>query len=179
MRDGTVERFVATRDPELFREIVEEFQERVYRLVAGVLGPWADRDAEEVTQEIFLRVFRKIDQFQGAAAFGTWLYRLAYRQALNHRKVARIRLPHQSERALEVLPAPSSPQRDALASAERRQVAEALEALPDLYRTVLNLYYWQELSVGEIAEALGAPAGTVKSYLFRARQRVRRELERE
>ena len=175
----TIERFIESRDPELFREIVEEYQDRVFRLVASILGPWADRDAEEITQDIFLKIYRKCGQFRGESAFSSWIYRVAYTTALNHRQTARIRFPHQSEEPLLSLKAESDPLGEILAMATKRRVAGAVESLPDLYRTVIYLYYWQDHSIAEVSEAVGAPEGTVKSYLYRARERIRRELEKE
>ena len=97
--------FAQTRDPALFELLVAHHQERVLRLVAGLLGPHADLDAQEVTQDIFLRVSQKLATFRGEARFSTWLYRLAYNHTLEHRRLARIRLPHVAEQALRRLAA--------------------------------------------------------------------------
>ena len=171
-----VARFVERRDPDAFRRIVEEYQERVFRLVCSILGPWSDLDAEEVTQDVFLRVYRKAGQFRGESEFGSWLYRVAYSTALNHRQSSRIRLPHESDEGLAAEAVGPNPYEETLRATTKRRVAIALESLPDLYRTVLFLYYWQDFAVGEIAEAIGAPEGTVKSYLSRARERLRKSL---
>jgi RNA polymerase sigma-70 factor (ECF subfamily) len=172
-----VKRFRSARDPDLFRQIVEEHQGRVFRLVASILGPWADLDAEEVTQDVFLRVYRRIGQFRGESSFGSWLYRIAYNTALNHRRTARIRLPHDPEERLAELPSGSDPLEDAMRSADRASVAYHLESLPAPYRTVVYLHYWKNAPVAEISELIGAPEGTVKSYLFRARRRLRKKIE--
>jgi RNA polymerase sigma-70 factor (ECF subfamily) len=179
MDNQTVLRFIETRDPELFREIVEEFQHRVYRLVASVLGPWSDLDAEEVTQEVFLRAYRKIGQFRGESTFGSWLHRVAYTTALNHRQLARIRLPHEGEESILALESIGDQHEELLESVTRARVASMLEELPVLYRTVVYLYYWQDCGIAEISESIGAPPGTVKSYLHRARERLRNKLERD
>ncbi len=166
-------RFAVDRDPEIFRRLVEEYQNRVFRLVCSVLGPWADLDAEGVAQEVFLRVYRKLGQFRGEAEFGSWLFRVAYSTALNWRRTARIRLPHESDASLEQVASAIDPRAEMLRAADHRRVVIAIEALPEVYRTVLHLFYWQESTVAQIAEAIGAPEGTVKSYLSRARDRLR------
>ena len=176
---SVVERFRETRDPDSFRQIVEEYQDRVFRLVCSILGPWADLDAEEITQDVFLRVYRKIGQFRGECAFGSWLYRVAYTTALNHRKTARIRLPHQNTETLVQFVAEDDPWLDATRSVDRETVVRAIECLPDVYRTVVYSFYWMDASVAEIAETLGAPEGTVKSYLSRARAKLRTFIEGE
>lgn len=169
---------VRTGDAELFRQLVERYQERVFRLVASVLGPYSEADAEEVTQEVFLRVYRQLKGFRGESTFSTWLYRVAYRRALDRKQLARHRLPHSSDAALASVAGADNPFEQAARAQQSARVAVCMEALPDLYRTMLYLRYWMDCSVEEIAELIGAPAGTVKSYLARARQRVERELEK-
>lgn len=163
--------YVRTRDPQLFRLLVERYEVRVFRLVASLLGPHADLDAQEVTQEVFLRASQRLETFHGQARFGTWLYRLAYNRALEHRRRARIRLPHVAVEALDRLPA--NPATTHIDEERQRLLELLLEELPDLYRTVLNMHYWLECTVEEIAESLCVPTGTVKSYLSRARQLMR------
>ena len=169
---------VRTSDAELFRQLVEHYQDRVFRLVASVLGPYSEADAEEVTQEVFLRVYRQLKGFRGDSKFSTWLYRVAYRRALDRKQLARHRLPHASDEALVNVAGADNPFEQAARAQQGARVAACMEALPDLYRTVLYLRYWLDCPVEEIAELIQAPAGTVKSYLARARQRVERELEK-
>jgi RNA polymerase sigma-70 factor (ECF subfamily) len=172
--DAIVAAYTRTRDPELFRLLVERHGERVFRLVASVLGPFADLDAEEMTQEIFVRVHERLDTFRGEARFSTWLHRLAYNRTIERRRRARLRAPHVPCEELEARAAPSAGPLEAVLEREReRAVAALVEGLPDVYRSVVHLRYWMDQSIDEIAEALGIPAGTVKSYLARARQRLR------
>ena len=160
-------------DPEAFREIVETYQQRVFRLVVSVLGPYSDADAEDVTQDVFLRAYRKIEQFRGDASVGTWLYRIAWTQALNRKRRARFRLPHLP---IEALRGEGSMEEtaDPVAFEERERLAHCLESLPDVYRTTFYMHYWLGATVEEIAESLGVASGTVKSYLSRGRDRLRR-----
>lgn len=171
-----VRRYVAERDPADFRELVERHAPRVLHLVASVLGPYRQGDIEETVQDVFVRVHQKIDGYQHGAAFATWLYRVAYNLAIDRAKLARLRLPHLDIDALHVLASASDPQREAIAGERAALLAEAVEGLPDLYRSVIYLHYWQETPVDEIAALLGAPPNTVKSYLFRARERIARFL---
>jgi RNA polymerase sigma-70 factor (ECF subfamily) len=171
--DGTlVATYLRTRDPAIFRVLVDRHGASVLRLVSSILGPFRDIDAEDVAQDVFVRAHDKLGQFRGDAQFGTWLYRIAYSVALNRRKLARLRLPHVAVEALAGLAAPHSPYDEAEAAQRASQLAAAIEVLPDLYRTVIYLHYWQESSVEEIARFMGAPENTVKSYLFRARARL-------
>jgi len=170
--ESAVAAYLETRDPEVFRLLVERYDRRVLSLVASVLGPHADLDAEEVAQEVFVRLHEKLPTFRGEARFGSWLYRLAYNRAVEHRRRARIRMPHLSLDALET--AVRSHASDAAGELERNQlVARLVEQLPGLYRTMIYMRYWLDCPVAEIAETLAVPSGTVKSYLSRARDRLR------
>jgi RNA polymerase sigma-70 factor, ECF subfamily len=173
--EAVVAAYVRTRDPDLFRLLVERHQERVFRLVASILGPFADLDAEEVTQEVFVRVHERLDGFRGESRFSTWLHRLAYNKTIERRRRARLRAPHLPCEEVEPSEAdPAAGPLEAVLEREReRAVAALVEGLPDVYRSVVHMYYWMDQSIDEIGEALGIPAGTVKSYLARARQRLR------
>lgn len=171
-----VARYLAVGDPADFREVVERNQAAVLRIVSSVLGPFRHTDAEEAAQEVFLRLHGKLSQYLGQAKFSTWLYRLAYRVAINHSRRSRYRLPHDSIDALRMLAAADDPQSDALTAERAGLVATAVEELPNLYRTVIYLFYWHDRPVAEIAELIGAPANTVKSYLARARTRIESSL---
>lgn len=172
-----VARYLAARDPADFRELVERNGPRVLRLVASILGPFRGVDAEETAQDVFLRAHERLAQFRGEARFSTWLHRIAWTVAANRTRLLAARRVHVPLEAALELAGPADPGADAEAAERAARVAEAVEALPDLYRTVVYLHYWQEASVAEIGDLLGAPPNTVKSYLFRARERVLRALE--
>ena len=172
--ESLVAAYLATRDEALFRTLVERHQDKVFRLVCSILGPFRDADAEEAAQDVFLRVHAKLGQFRGGSKFTTWLYRVAYSVAINRSKVARLRLPHTTIDALRTLASDEDPHRSLDEKQRDAVIASALESLPDVYRTVVYLHYWNDASIDDIAELLGAPSGTIKSYLFRARERIAR-----
>jgi len=168
-----VREFLRTGDDDLFGTLVRRYQDRVFRLALSVLGPGMEAEAEDLVQEIFLQVFRKLESFRGESSFSAWLYRLSYNRCLDRRRQARWKHPHVSESALEGL---TDPRRHAdpvevTAHNERRQQLLALvDDLPDLQRSVILLHYWLGLSVCDLAGLLDVRPGTVKSHLFRARQ---------
>lgn len=176
-----VRSFLASRDDDLFALLVERHKDRVFRLIVSVLGPAAANEAEEVTQEVFLLVYRRLASFRMESRFATWLYRIAYNRAIDARRTARLRLPHCSDERLASLPArdgASDPAARAEETERRAAVHASLEEIPDLYRAVLYQYYWLEEDVAEIGAALGVPSGTVKSYLHRARQALEARMRR-
>ncbi len=168
--------------PDCFEVLVERYKHRVFRLMTSVLGPALARDAEDATQEVFLHVHRKLSQFRSESRFSTWLYRVAYHKAIDHRRKLMRGLSEplpdagleQPDRRPE-----ADPMRRSLSTERRRTVTAAMAAVPEPARTVLHLRYWLDASVREIADVLDMNEGTVKSHLFRGRQRLARELNPE
>jgi RNA polymerase sigma-70 factor, ECF subfamily len=166
--------FLRTSDEDLFELLVERYKDRVFRIVLSILGPHCAAEAEEVTQEVFVIVYKQLKTFRQESRFGTWIYRIAFNRAIDTKRRARRRHLHVPVETLQGFPDRSSPSPLAAAeSAEQRQVVRScMEQLPDLYRSVLYLHYWMDCSIDEIGEFLGVPPGTVKSYLHRGRQRL-------
>jgi RNA polymerase sigma-70 factor (ECF subfamily) len=169
-----IEEFLRTSDEDLFELLVERYKDRVFRLALSILGPYCAAEAEEVTQEVFVIVYKQLETFRRESRFGTWIYRIAYNRAIDAKRGARRRHPHVPVEALQGFPDRSNPSPLTIAEkAEQRQVVRnCMEQLPDLYRSVLHLHYWMDCSIEEIGEFLGIPPGTVKSYLHRGRQRL-------
>ena len=175
-----VTRYLESSDLRLFDELVVRYRGRMMRLVLSVLGPELARDAEDVVQEAFLKAHDRLRSFRGQSRFGSWLYRIAYNKALDHRRSAARR----QRRAHESVADPTgSPRVDhgaggrLLVDERDRAVRAALARVPQPYQTALRSFYWLELPVAEIAELLGVAQGTVKSYLHRGRALLARLLE--
>jgi RNA polymerase sigma-70 factor (ECF subfamily) len=148
---------------------------RVYRLARRMMGN--QPDAEDATQEIFLRAFQQADKFHGRSGLYTWLYRLAVRHCLNlikqqSRRNGRTYTLHAQTDWPEAGTTPSP--LDAVVEGERGELIDGmLQALPAGYRACLLLREVEGLSYAEIAELLAIPPGTVMSRLARARQALR------
>jgi len=142
-----------------------KYRVRVHNLCARISG---EQDADELSQEIFLKVFRGIARFRGDSALATWIYRLAVNAALTH--VTR----RPRERSLDEAgwdePGHSPTARDPRL---RERIERALADLPAGYRAVLVLHDIEGLSHEEIADVLDCRVGTSKSQLHKARQKMR------
>jgi RNA polymerase sigma-70 factor (ECF subfamily) len=169
-------------DPQAFARLVALHERLVFNLCARLLGDL--EEARDVSQEVFLQVFRTLGRFQGRSSFKTWIYRIAVNQCHNRRRWWR-RRKREHLVSLDILnPTDEArlctergPEQD-YASAERaRDVQRALQALPFAQRSVLLLREVEGLSCEQVGEALGVPVGTVKSRLSRARETLRRALE--
>lgn len=172
-------RRVEAEDEAAFEELIRRHQGMVERLAARML-PDA-RDREEVCQDVFLKVFRRIGSFRGESRLSTWIDSIAYRTCLNRLEGREAPVPGSqlgSQREGGWFPAgveaddPSPAER-----AERREVREVIEAAigglrPD-YRAAITMYHLEGMSVAEVSEAMDVPEGTVKSHLYRARSRLK------
>lgn len=168
-----VEAWVSRGDPLAFARLVGLHQACVFRLALSVLGPGYEADAEDVAQEVFFQVARRLHGFRGESKFRTWLHRLALNLALDRRRRSRWRKPHVDAEILERRPTANRSDDPFLSSAaaERaRAVSECLATLPDSLRRVIHLRYWLGLTTDEISAVLQMPAGTVKSHLHRGRR---------
>ncbi|HVS63851.1 MAG TPA: sigma-70 family RNA polymerase sigma factor [Thermoanaerobaculia bacterium] len=153
-----------------FETLVRAHQEKVFRVALSVLGAHRRAEAEDVTQEVFLRLYRALPRFRAESLVSTWLYRVALHAAIDVRRQPRFRLPHVvHEETAAAETRPPDPLRTARLEAQ-------LERLPDLQRSIVRLHYWMGYTVTEIAEMTGRAEGTVKSDLHRARRRLARGL---
>lgn len=156
-------------DRDAFTALVERHRDAVYGLCLRSLGD--AHEADEVTQIVFVRVFRRIETFRGQARFRTWLYRVTVNLCRNRaRDVARRR----TEPLEDAAPAPGG---DALARLierdERDRVHRAIRALPEKQRWVVELRLGRDLSYREIASILGSREGTVKVNYHHAIRKLR------
>ena len=170
-----VQEFQRTADPTHFNTLVERHRGSVFRLILSILGPGREGEAEELAQDVFVKVYQRLDQFRGDAQFRSWLFRIAYNAALDYRSRLSFRATHQSQEVLEMAPNPSresNPFQITVDAAQKTALRAAMARLPDLYRSVLHLHYWMGMTVSEVGETLSVPEGTVKSYLHRARGKL-------
>lgn len=160
-------------DRRAFAEFVDRFGGQVHRLVRRYVESAAD--AEDVTQEIFLDLYRGIGGFRGEAALSTWVYRIAVNHCLKHRGRNRLDTVPFDETLAEGCD--DSRSGDPLHQATRQELGEqvqsALGALSPLHRDVVILHEMHGLTYGECAAILDVPVGTVKSRLSNAFRRLR------
>jgi RNA polymerase sigma-70 factor (ECF subfamily) len=172
----------AQGDEDAYAELVDEHQRMVYQLALNLLGD--HNEALDLSQEVFLRVFRTIDGFRGQSALRTWIFRIVVNQAKNRQRWWRRRFHAQQVslddhiRSYGELPAGHFLEPDRLLV--QKQLAErlqaALDALPFDQRTAIVLREVDGLSYEEIAFSMGVPLGTVRSRLARARETLRAQL---
>jgi RNA polymerase sigma-70 factor (ECF subfamily) len=158
-------------DQDAFAELFHRHSDRVFRLALSILGQGFAAEAEDVAQEVFVKVHHALASFRGEAEFGSWIYRITFNQAVNLKARARYRRPHLDDTVLSQAASPEPGPHSQMETAQRNQsLLECIQTLPEVYQSALRLYYWMGVSVGEVAALLDIPENTVKSYLHRARQ---------
>jgi RNA polymerase sigma-70 factor (ECF subfamily) len=169
----TLERCRAA-DPIAFRAFVVRYERPVFALLSRILG--RGPEVEDLAQETFLRAFRALPSFDpdGAATVSTWLLTIATRLALDVKRKA---VTARKQVVTEVRTTEATPERDSARAELRRAIAKATAELPDDQRAAFVLAQFHGFSIAEIAKALNAPEATVKTRLFRAREKLAKALE--
>ena len=178
MNDAELVKHVSNGNESAFRFLVAKHQRLVLHVVGRVVQQQAD--VEDVCQEVFMKVFRKIGRFRGDSKLSTWIATIAYNTSISHvRKQVRHREPSYDEEPLlmniekEQVFSHKTVEKDEA----KKYLLHLIEKLPVNYRTVLTLYHLEEFSYKEIEKITGMPEGTVKSYLSRARKILKEKLE--
>jgi RNA polymerase sigma-70 factor (ECF subfamily) len=168
-----------------YEELIGRFQQPVYVLALRLLNDTSD--ASDVTQEVFLKVFRNIGSFRGQSSLKTWIYRITVNEAHNARRWFFRHRRHEVE--LDTGPDESSrdwsesiadhgrsPYEEAVNQQRHALIVEALERISPIFREAVILRDITDLSYEEVAEVLGVSLGTVKSRILRGREALREQL---
>ncbi len=168
-------------DPEAFDEVYGRYRDMIYNLALRMAG--SVERAEDMTQEIFVRVFRHLGRFNGRSTLKTWIYRVALnhcRSRLHRRRwfILPITEDYDEETGgVQLIDTSRGPEEHALAHDAQRRVNRALTRVKPVFREAVVLRDLEELSYEEIAEILGVRIGTVRSRIARGRDQLRGALE--
>ncbi|GDY21619.1 RNA polymerase sigma factor [Verrucomicrobiota bacterium] len=176
--DAELVRRAQDGDLSAYDELIRRHQARIYSLLYHMTAN--HEDANDLTQEAFIRGFHALPSFRGGSSFFTWIYRVAVNRALNFRKQLRNRTPHlslndldfpgESESQLRELIGDQTPRRAAALAELQEKLNGALLKLSEKHRLVVTMHDIQGLSYDEIAQILGCNVATVRTRLFYARQ---------
>ena len=171
-------------DQQAFAEIVALYQDKLYHMAFRMLG--SRQEAEDVTQEAFLRVYRNLDRYDESMKFSTWIYRIATNLCIDRLRKRKQTYSldaesseHEGLDGYALIPGDDrTPESEMLLTETQRIVREAIETLPAKYKSVMVLRYLHDLSLQEIGEVLDMPVTTVKTRVHRGREFLRKKLER-
>ncbi len=176
---GTEEAFLIERanegDQAAFGTLVERYQNAVYNLAYRMLG--SPEEAEDAAQEIFVRIYRQLARYDPERKFSTWVLTIATNYCIDQLRRRRMQLVPLENIIPWARAREAGPEGEALSRESRDEVQRLLREMPEKYRAVLVLRYWQDLSCAEIADILKLPEGTVKTQLHRARKALGQLIE--
>lgn len=153
-------------------EIMESYGNQVKRLIYSYVKDWGI--AGDLTQEVFVSVYMKLEDFEGRSSYKTWVYAIAINRSKDYLKSWHYRHTAVAEKIFHFMKdTKKTPEEAALDNAVNQQLLHAVWSLPLKYREVILLHYYQDLAVSEISTALGIPLATVKTRLSRAKEKVR------
>lgn len=162
MADEDVQKLLdRSRFDAAFELLLDRYQEKVFRLVYSILKETAR--AEEVTQDIFLKIWQVLPDYDGRAAVSTWLYTISRNTSLSAVRAESYRKTVPIE---DCEPAAANWE----AGMQQIEMKQLLERLPEVQQHVITLFYLQDHSVQDVGQMLDLPEGTVKSHLHRARR---------
>lgn len=173
-----------TMNPESeFRKILYTYQDRVYNQAYRMLGN--QEDAEEATQDIFLNIYRSMDEFRGESKITTWIYRITSNVCISRLRKKQLNMTSLDEprgdddtRTLsDMLPEEGCDPESILESEETKELIRSeVRNLPPDWAMAVSLYHFDDLSYEEIADVMGIPKATVATYIFRGRKQLAQNL---
>lgn len=184
--DREIIREILNGNEDLFAVLVSRYEKPIFNYVYGMVRQ--RQDAEDLTQEAFVKAFFALKTYKDSFEFSTWMYRIARNVCLDYfrrqkiRSVFSLNTPVGEEEEDELgdfLPAGQDPEEGVLEGELLERVSQAVGRLPWKFREVIILRYIEELPYEDIAQILGVPVGTVKTYLHRAKTKLREMLGEE
>ncbi|HPV87781.1 MAG TPA: RNA polymerase sigma factor, partial [Bacteroidales bacterium] len=163
-------------DMRAYAALVNRYQSMVFVLVRSVCR--STEDAQEITQDVFLKVYRQLYTFKGNASFRTWLYRIAYNTAISWKRKSKVR--EKAEDAYTRNEVYSARPADEEPDPEREEQYERLrglvEELPPQEKMLIELYYYKDLKMEEVAYISGMTLSNAKVRIFRIRQKLQQAM---
>jgi RNA polymerase sigma-70 factor, ECF subfamily len=172
-------------DVNAMEPIMQQHKDYVYTLVIQMVKN--SSVAEELTQDVFVKIFKKIDTYQEKSKFTTWLYTITYRTCLNYLEKKKIVFnlsditdDEKNEKSSDYIPDQEfiSGISEIEENEKKRIIWNAIDSIPEQQGVVIALHYLQQFSIKEIADMMEVPDNTIKTHLFRGRNAIRLNLEK-
>ena len=157
-------------DMQAFRSLIKKHERLVGHMVGRVVKQEEDR--EEICQDVFMKVYEKLSEFNFQSQLSTWIATIAYRHAINHLRKKKIEIAEFPEEDIAIEDS------DLEEHDLEQHLQKLIEMLPVQYKLLLTLYHLEQKNYAEIGEITGMPEGTVKNYLFRARQLLKEKAKK-
>lgn len=154
-----------------FDEIIDKYKDVVFRMVYMHIGDF--HKSEDITQEIFIKIYRNLSKFRGESSIYTWIYRITINAIRTYGKRNKAVADTISVDYIEDIPDDDWDEDKLIEGLQNSSVMSLIQKLPDKYKEVLILYYYQDLKIEDICSIVNEPDGTVKSKLHRGRNMLK------
>lgn len=159
---------------ELLEQLITQYGQDIKRLAYTYVKNWST--AEDITQEVFISCYKKIDDFRGESTYKTWLYKIAINKCKDFYKSRWYRFVIPVDNVIEKFTGRNSSLEEQLISKEKDYLlSQHVLSLPRKYREMIILYYYEELKIWEIEELTGIKQKTIKTRLRRAKQQLSKD----
>jgi RNA polymerase sigma-70 factor (ECF subfamily) len=160
-----------------FRFLIKKYERLVFHIAGRVTGP--TDELNDICQDVFIKIYKRLPSFRSESKLSTWIATIAYRTAIDYVSKKRV---DTEELNNEILPdeyirdTQKDPEYISIKEEQRKMLHATINKLPDKYKSILNMFYLEEFSIKEIEKITEMPAGTIKNYIFRARNLLKDEL---
>ena len=176
MTDKEAVRECLKGNKDAFSEIVARYKNLVFSKVYNVTGNY--EDTLDLSQEVFVKIYRNLEKYDPSYSFASWVIRITINHTIDYMRKNKIATLPLDENEYNIHHNEISPEQEYLDKVERKKLNRAIDALSDKYRLPLVMYYSQGMKYGEIAEALDIPLTKVKNRIYRARKKLKMDIER-
>lgn len=178
LQDEDIIRLVLSDHMEAYSILVDRYKNMIYDLCFKYTYDY--NETQDLSQEIFLKVYKKLDSFRNSSSFSTWLYRIGVNTCIDwtrkNKKNKGVVYIDEDE-YIECLPSQTPAPEEIIVNGERKEIVRgAVSSLPEKYRTVVILYNFKNFSCSEISDILGIPVKTVETRLYRAKKLLKDKL---
>ncbi|HQJ38309.1 MAG TPA: sigma-70 family RNA polymerase sigma factor [Bacillota bacterium] len=183
MRDEEVVSYIVKGKTELFSVIIDRYQSKVFSTAFHYTHD--HEEARDLTQEIFIKLYNNLQKYKGKASFSTWLYRIAVNRCIDWTRKKKPQtvsaISDGSEEELDIYDtiadSGGGPEEDLIKQENAVYLRKLVESLPEIYKTVIILYYFEDFSPQEISEIVGVPKRTIETRLFRGKNLLKLRME--
>jgi RNA polymerase sigma-70 factor (ECF subfamily) len=174
----------ALKNNDYFAEIIERYEEKLFRYLKRLTG-FEKQDIEDILQEVFIKIYRNLNNFDASLSFSSWAYRITHNEAVNQIKKHKRKYTYALESEekdtvslIKVLKSDDDVKDRVIKKEESRIIKKILYKIPKKYRDVLVLYYLEDMDYSEISDILKKPMGTVATLLSRAKKKLKEQIKK-
>jgi len=183
LRDEEVVSYIVKGKTELFSVIIDRYQSKVFSTAFHYTHD--QEEARDLTQEIFIKLYNNLQKYKGKASFSTWLYRIAVNRCIDWTRKKKPQtvsaISDGGEEELDIYDtiadSGGGPEEALIKQENAVYLRKLVESLPEIYKTVIILYYFEDFSPQEISEIIGVPKRTIDTRLFRGKNLLKLRME--